>query len=51
MDAEQRVATQHFDVPVLEVEGIMRGYSCGVDRSLIIGGICDCEVGQAGDAY
>ena len=50
MDAEQGVAAQHLDVPVLEVEGIMGGYSREVDRSLIIGGICDCKVGQAGDA-
>jgi len=50
MDAEQRVATQHFNVPVLEVEGIVRGYGRGVDSRLVVGGICSGEVGQAGDA-
>ena len=61
---EERVPAQHFDIPVLEVEGIMRSYcrrigerpvigsvcSRGLDGSLVIGAICDCEVGQSGGA-
>ena len=64
MNTEERVPAQHFDVPVVEVEGIMQIYGrrvdgrlvigsvCyrGVDGRLVIGGICDCEVGQSGDA-
>jgi len=46
MDAEQRVAAQHFNIPVLEVEGIVRGYG----RGLVVRGVCSGEVGQAGDA-
>jgi len=50
MNTEQRLATQHFDVPVLKVEGAVGGYSRGVEGGLVIRGICNCEVGQADDA-
>ena len=46
VDAEQYVLAQHFHVPVVEVEGLVRGYGRGViDRMLVIGGICDRQVG------
>ena len=64
MDAEQRVATQHFNVTVLEIEGVVGGYGRRVERGpiirsirdrgangrLAIRGICNREVGQTGDA-
>jgi len=50
MDAEQCVPTQHFDVPVFEVEDVMGGYGCEVDGRLVIRSICDREVGQSSDA-
>jgi hypothetical protein len=50
MDTEQDVVTQHFDVPILEVEGVMGVYSCRIERGLVIRCICDREVGQGGDA-
>jgi hypothetical protein len=50
VDTEQCVPAQHFHVPVLEVEGLMRGYGRGVDGRLVIRSICDREVGQSGDA-
>ena len=30
VDTEERVTAQDFDVPIFEVEGVMRGYGCGV---------------------
>ena len=64
MDTEERLPTQPFHVPVLEVEGLMPNYSRGVDKKLvvrsifgygiderfIIVGICDREIGQSSDA-
>ena len=50
VDTEQGASTQHFHVPILEVEGAMGGYGHGVDGSLVIGSICNGEVGQSGDA-
>ena len=64
MDTEECVPAQYFDVPVIKVEGFMWGRGRGVDRKfiirsiwdrgvdgrLVIGGICDGEVGQRGDA-
>ena len=64
VDTEERVPAQYFNVPVVEVEGFMRSRGRGVDRKIvirsiwdrgidgrfIIGGICDGEVGQSGDA-
>ena len=51
MGAEQYVLTQRFHVPVVEVEGLVRGCGRGVvDRMLVIGGIRDREVGQSCDA-
>jgi hypothetical protein len=65
VDTEQCIPTQHFNVPVLEVEGLVLGCGRGViegrlvvrnisDRSvdgkLVIGSICDREVGQGGNA-
>ena len=64
MDAEKHVPAQDFDVPVLEVEDLMRGYDrwvngrlvirsvCdrGIDVRFVIRGICNREVGQSGDA-
>ena len=49
MDAEHDVATQNFDAPVIKVEDVMRDYGRGVDWSLLLVGICICEVGQAGN--
>ena len=51
MDTEQCVLAQHFDVPVLEVEGPMRGHDRRVDGRLVVKSICDGEVGQSGDTY
>ena len=50
VDTEEGVRTQHFHVPILEVEGVMRGYSRGVGEKLVIGSICNGEVGQTGNA-
>ena len=47
---EQDVVTQHFDVPVLKVEGVMGMYSRGFEGRLVVKGVCDREVGQSGDA-
>ena len=63
VDAEERIPAQYFDVPVIKVEGFMRSRGREVDRKivirsiwdggvngrLIIGGICDGEVGQSGN--
>ena len=49
VDTEQRVPAQHFDVPVLEVEGIVGDCGRGVDGGLVVGGICNGEVGQRRD--
>jgi len=63
VDAEERVPTQRFRVPVLEVEGLMRNQGRGVDERLVVRGICesgaggrpiirsvcDREVGERGD--
>ena len=64
MDAEKCVPAQDFDVPVLEVESFMWGYGRGfyvrfiirsacdrrVDGRFAIGGVCNGEVGQSGNA-
>ena len=50
VDTEEGVRTQHFHVPILEVEGVMGGYGRGIDGRLVIGSICNGEVGQSGDA-
>jgi hypothetical protein len=62
VDTEQRIPAQHFHVPVLEVECLMPGCghgvidgrpvvrNTGVDGRLVIGSICDREVGQGGNA-
>ena len=64
MDAEDRVTTQHFHIPVLEVEGSMWSWGSGVcgkffvrsirDRwvggRLFIGNIGGRKVGESGDA-
>jgi hypothetical protein len=65
VDTEQSVSAQYFRIPVLEIEGFMRGCGRGVadgmlvirgvcdggiDGRLVIGGICDREVGERGDA-
>ena len=47
---EQGVTTQHFNVPVFEVEGVMEGHSRGVERGLVVRGIRDREIRQGGDA-
>ena len=63
MDAEERVSAQDFDIPVIEVKRLMRGYTRGVDERLVVGRIwyrgvdgrlvirtiCDGEVGESGD--
>ena len=41
---EQGVVTQHLNVPVLEVEGVVRGYDHGVEGWLVVRGIRDGEV-------
>ena len=51
MDTEQCVLAQHFDVPVLEVEGFMGGYDHGADGGLVIRSTRDGEFGQSGDTY
>jgi hypothetical protein len=65
VDTEQCVPAQRFHVPILEVEGLVRGCGRGVvggrlvvrgicdrdvDGRLVIGSICDREVGESGDA-
>jgi hypothetical protein len=48
---EQYVLTQHFHVPIVEAEGLVRGCGRGVvGRMLVIEGIRDREVGQSCDA-
>ena len=63
MDTEECVPAQHFHVPVLEVEGLMRSrgrrvdgkliargaQDCGVGGGLVVGGIWDREVRESGD--
>ena len=44
MDTEECVPTQHFYIPILDVELLMLSYGRGVDGKLVVGGICDCEV-------
>ena len=50
VDAEQRVPTQHFHTPIIEVESVMRSHGCGVGWRFIIRGVRDGEVGETGDA-
>jgi len=50
VDTEQRVPAQYLHVPVLDVEGPVGSYGRGVDGRFVVGSICDCEVGQSGDA-
>ena len=64
MDTEECGFAQHFDVPVLEVECLMRNYNVRVDGWLVGGGIrgrgvngrfvirsiWDGEVRESGDA-
>ena len=50
VDTEEGIRTQHFHIPILEVEGVMGGYGRGIGERFVIGGICDCEVGQTGHA-
>ena len=49
MNAEQCVPAQHFDVPVLDMEGLMERYGREVDGRLVIRMIRDREVGQSGN--
>jgi len=62
-DAEERVPTQHFHIPVLEVKGVVRNYGRGVDerfivinvrkragRRPIVRGTLGREVGETGNA-
>ena len=44
VDAEQRIPAQHFHIPVLEVECIMRNHGCEVDWRFVIRGVRDGEV-------
>ena len=46
VDAKQCALTQHFNVPVLEVERIMGGHSRGIVWSVIVRGVCNGEVGN-----
>ena len=39
VDTEEGVPTQHFHIPILEVEGVMGGYGRGVGERLEIGSI------------
>ena len=64
MNTEECVPAQHFCVPVFEVEGLMRSRGCevngklivrslrvrGVSGRLVVGCICNGEVGQSGNA-
>ena len=45
VDTEQGVPTQHLHVAVLEVESGVGGYGRGVDGRLVVGNVCDGEVG------
>jgi len=50
VDAEQGVVTQHFNVPVLEVEcvvivGVVGGYAYGIEEARVVWSICDGEAG------
>ena len=44
VDTEEYVLAQHFDVPVLEVEGLVRCCSRRVDGRLVIRSVCDRRV-------
>ena len=46
---EQRISSQYFDVPILEVEGAVVGHCRGIEGRLIIRGICDSEIQEGGD--
>ena len=50
MDTEEGVPAQYFYVPILEAEGAMGGYGRGISGKLVIGGLCNGEVGQTGYA-
>lgn len=50
VDAEEGVPTQYFNVPVLDIEGVMGCYRRRIDGGLVIWGVGDGEVGQGGDA-
>ena len=50
VDTEEGVRTQHFHVPILEVEGAVGGYDSGAGGRLVIRSICNGEVGQSGNA-
>ena len=41
---EQGIATQHFNIPILEVEGIVGGYCCGIEGDLFVKDIRDGEI-------
>ena len=36
VDTEEGVPTQHFYIPILEVQGIMRGHGRGVGGNLVV---------------
>ena len=64
VNAEDRVPTQHFHIPVLEIERPMWSHGSGVGGKLLVRSICDrrvggrlfigdiggCEVGESGNA-
>ena len=50
VDTEERVPAQDFDIPIFEVEGVMRGYGRGVGGRLVIRGIRNREIGEGGNA-
>ena len=50
VNTEECVPAQHFDVPVLEVQGLMGNNGRGVGGRLVIRGIRNREIGEGGNA-
>ena len=51
VDTEQRSPAQHFHIPILEVEGVMRCHSRGVDWGFIVRGVRDGKIRETGNAH
>ena len=50
VETEEGVPAQHFDVSILEEEGVMGRYCCRVDGGLVVRSVYHREVGQSGNA-
>ena len=50
VNTEEGIPTQHFDVPIFEVECVMVPYGRGTDGKLCIRGVRCCEVRYSSNA-